>query len=520
MVIEFIYFLSENLSLLIQKTLEHINLVATSLLFASVIAIPLGILIGRFFKIRTLLLKVGSVSQTIPSLAMLALLVPILGLGFVPTILVLTFYAIYPILRNTYTGLQNIPPECLEAAEGLGFLSFQKLIYVELPLALPMIISGLRLATASTIGIATIAAFIGAGGLGDFITQGLALNDSNLILLGAIPTALLALAFDYGISQFENHLYCRKQKAKNGLGWKYKCFLLGGVGFLFLGSYFLLPFQEDKESNVIIIGGKNFPEQNILAEIMAQLIEDKTSLKVIRKFNLGSTAIVHQALVKGEIDLYPEYVGTAYLAVLKAPWESSQQDLFKKVKESYKNQFNMRWLSPFGFSNSQSLAVRKDFAKKHNLRCLSDLAPLSKTLRVAAPAEFLKRPDGFPTLKKAYGFSFREVIQVSPTLMYVTLKHQKAEIIASFTTDGKLKSHDLVGLEDDKNVYPSYQAAPVLNEKIHLKYPQVAKALLPVLGIISNKKMIELNYKVEGMGQSPTNVAHDFLSQNNLLSEN
>lgn len=493
---------------------------ATSLFFASVIAIPLGILIERFPAIRTLLLKVGSVSQTIPSLAMLALLVPILGLGFLPTILVLTFYAIYPILRNTYTGLQTIPPECLEAAEGLGFLSLQKLIYVELPLALPMIISGLRLATASTIGIATIAAFIGAGGLGDFITQGLALNDPNLILLGAIPAALLALAFDYGISQFEKHLSHRKQKATNGLGWKYKRFLLGGIGFLFLGSYFLLIPQGDKGSNVIVIGSKNFPEQNILAEIMAQLIEDKTSLKVIRKFNLGSTAIVHQALLNGEIDLYPEYVGTAYLAVLKAPWGSSQKDLFTKVKESYKNQFNMRWLSPFGFSNSQSLAVRKDFAKRHNLQCLSDLVPLSKTLSVAAPAEFLKRPDGFPTLKKAYGFSFRDVIQVSTTLMYVTLKHQKADIIASFTTDGRLKNNDLICLEDDKKIYPSYQAAPVLSEQIYLKYPQVEQALLPVLGIISNQKMIELNYKVEGMSQSPANVARDFLSQNNLLSEN
>ncbi|MDI9638214.1 glycine betaine ABC transporter substrate-binding protein [Geitlerinema splendidum] len=487
--------------------------------FASAIAIPLGILIARFPVMRTLLLKAGSVSQTIPSLAMLALLVPILGLGFIPTILVLTFYAIYPILRNTYTGLQNIPPEYLEAAEGLGFLSFQKLIYVELPLALPMIISGLRLATATTIGIATIAAFIGAGGLGDFITQGLALNDSNLILLGAIPTAFLALAFDYGISRFENYIYHRKQKIKTASMWKYKSLLFGGMGFLFLAGYFFLTPQGNKESEVIIIGSKNFPEQNILAEIMAQLIEHKTTLKVIRKFNLGSTALVHQALLNGEIDLYPEYVGTAYLTVLKKPWDGTQKDLFTKVKENYKNQFNIRWLAPFGFSNSQSLAVRKDFAEANNLKCLSDLAPLSKNLSVAAPPEFLKRPDGLINLKKAYGFNFKNVIQVSPTLMYVTIEHQKADIIASFTTDGKLRNANLIILKDDKNIYPPYQAAPVLREVVHLKYPQIEKVLSPIFGIISEQKMINLNSKVEEQGQLPSIVAREFLNENNLISK-
>ncbi|MBX9786021.1 MAG: ABC transporter permease subunit [Alphaproteobacteria bacterium] len=519
MAIEFIYFLNENFSSLLQKTFEHINLVAASLLFASVIAIPLGILIVRFPAIRTLLLKTGSVSQTIPSLAMLALLVPVLGLGFMPTILVLTFYAIYPILRNTYTGLQNIPLEYLEAAEGLGFLSFQKLVYVELPLAFPMIISGLRLATATTIGIATIAAFIGAGGLGDFITQGLALNDSSLILLGAIPTALLALIFDYGISRFENYLYRRKQKTTSASKWKYKYLLLGGTGLLFLGGYFFLNLQRNNESQFIIIGSKNFPEQNILAEIMAQLIEDKTSLKVIRKFNLGSTAIVHQALLNGEIDLYPEYVGTAYLTVLKEPWDGTQKDLFTKVKESYKNIFSLRWLAPFGFSNSQSLAVRKDFAEANNLKCLSDLVPLSKNLSVAAPPEFLKRPDGLLNLKKFYGFNFRNIIQVSPTLMYVTIKHQKADIIASFTTDGKLKSSNLMILKDDKNIYPSYQAAPVLREAIHLKYPQIEKALSPIFGVISEQKMIDLNSKVEEQEQLPSAVAREFLRENHFFSE-
>lgn len=163
--------------------------------------------------------------------------------------------------------------------------------------------------------------------------------------------------------------------------------------------------------------------------------------------------------------------------------------------------------------------MRKDFAEANNLKCLSDLAPLSKNLSVAAPPEFLKRPDGLINLKKAYGFNFKNVIQVSPTLMYVTIEHQKADIIASFTTDGKLRNANLIILKDDKNIYPPYQAAPVLREVVHLKYPQIEKVLSPIFGIISEQKMINLNSKVEEQGQLPSIVAREFLNENNLISK-
>ena len=309
-----------------------------TLFLASSLAIPLGVLIARYSILSGFFLKAGSISQTIPSLAMLALLIPFLGLGAAPTIVVLTFYALYPLLRSTYAGLKSAPPECIEAADGLGFSRFQKLWHVELPLALPTIISGLRLATATTIGIATIAAFIGAGGLGDFITQGLALNDSKLILLGAIPTAFLALAFDFGISQFENHLYHRKKSRPKFSLWKL------GVGTCGAFILILLLLQSSpfvRENDSIVIGSKNFPEQNILAEIMAQLIENKTNIKVIRKLNLGTTAIAHQALLRGEIDLYPEYDGSAYLTILKNPWDGQEKNVFNKVKESYRRLFHL-----------------------------------------------------------------------------------------------------------------------------------------------------------------------------------
>lgn len=505
----FVNFLSEHFAALQQKTIEHIFLSGLSLLIASFMAIPLGIAIFRCPTLRKMILPLGSISQTIPSLAMLGFLIPIFGLGTVPTLLVLIFYAIYPLLKSTDAGLKAVPAECLEAAEGMGFSTFQKLWFVELPLAFPVIISGLRVATAMTIGITSIAAFIGAGGLGDFIMQGLALNDSSLILLGAIPTALLALGFDFAISQVEAHLHHRKAKLLK----RNRSYLMFFAVMIFIGgSAFYYTKSVHPKEHSIVIASKNFTESLILAEMMAQAIEMKTSLKVIRKFNLGTTDIIHQAMVKGEVDLYPEYTGTAYLTILKKTPPPEGGSLFQKVKLAYKDAFNLIWLAPFGFSNSQALAIGLDYAKRHQIHTLSDLARLSQTLTIAAPPEFLKRPDGLPGLLKAYGLTFKNIIQVDPNLMYLAIKNKTVDIIAAFSTDGKLQQHNLITLVDDKNFYPSYEAAPVVREAILKTHPEVSQALAPLLGTMGQQVMMDLNYQVDVEGKSPGVVVQQVLS--------
>ncbi|MBY0501518.1 MAG: ABC transporter permease subunit [Alphaproteobacteria bacterium] len=502
-----------------EKTMEHIYLTSLSLIFATVIAIPLGIGIVRFSFLRTFILKAGSISQTIPSLAMLAFLVPFLGLGTLPTLVVLTFYAIYPILRSTTTGLENIPIEYIEASKGLGFSSLQRLWHVELPLAFPMIISGLRVATAMTIGIATIAAFIGAGGLGDFIMQGLSLNDSSLILLGAIPIACLALVFDYGISKIEARFQKRKL-TRHKIPLFQKLVLASLSLFLiFWGGHTFLKEVEGTHNDKIIIASKNFTEQYILAELMAQLIESRTSLSVKRKFNLGATDIVHQALLKGEIDLYPEYIGTAYVTVLKKTQTTNPTDILQEVRTAYKDKFNLIWLDPFGFSNSQSLAIKKEFAEEHNLYCLSDLTRMSSYLTIAAPPEFLKRADSFPGLNRVYGFSFKNILQIDPNLMYTAIENYEAEVIAAFTTDGKLSKYNLITLKDDKNFYPPYHAAPLIRKSVLDAHPEIYQALSPLFGFISTKDIQKLNYEVDGKGLSPQDVAYHFLVESGLIDE-
>lgn len=508
-----IEFLSEHAAALQQKTLEHIFLSALALLIASSIAIPLGIGIFRFPSLRKIILPLGSISQTIPSLAMLGFLIPVLGLGNKPTLLVLAFYAFYPILKSTYAGLKAVPAECLEAAEGLGFSTVQKLWFVELPLALPVIISGLRIATAMTIGITSIAALIGAGGLGDFIMQGIALNNSSLILLGAIPTALLALGFDYAISHLEGHLQNRKDRSAKGLKFQ-KSFLFFVTLMIFMGgSIFYYHEGAEKKENLIVIASKNFTESLILAEMMAQVIEAKTSLAVTRKFNLGTTDIIHQAMLKNEVDLYPEYTGTAYLTVLNKTHPIENGSLFQKVQTDYKNNFQFLWLSPFGFSNSQALAIGGDYAADHQIRTLSDLARISPTLSIATPPEFLKRPDGLPGLGKAYGLKFKSIRQVDPNLMYLALKNNTVDVIAAFSTDGKLQKHNLITLEDDKQFYPAYEAAPVARQAVLKIHPEISQALSPLFGLINQERMMDLNYQVDGEGKSPAEVVRQFLAK-------
>lgn len=504
--------MSEHAFELQQKTWEHITLVSFSLFFASLIAIPLGVTITRTSFLRKIFLNVGSISQTIPSLAMLGFLVPLLGLGVIPTIVTLTFYATYPILRSTYTGILSVPPECTEAAEVLGFSTYQKIRYVELPLALPVIISGLRVATASTIGIATVAAFIGAGGLGDFITQGLSLNNSSLILLGAIPTALLALGFDFGISQLESVLRQNKLHSLK-LSQLSKSLILAFT--LLLTAFIGLTHFSTSSRNSVTVASKNFTEQYVLGELMAQLIEEKTGLKVRRAFNMGSTDIVHQALLKGNIDIYPEYTGTAYLTILNE--KPTHDDIFEKVKSQYEEKFGLTWLQPFGFTNKPTLAIIKDLADSHNIDTLSDLQPYAKDLVVSSTPESLKRPDQLPGLKEAYNLEFKKVIQVDPNLIYSSIQHGSADVIVACATDGRLKHYNLRTLRDDKNHYISYDAAPIIRQSVLHEHPEIQKALEPILGLISEKDIIDLNYQVDVEGLPPAKVAREFLKKSKLV---
>jgi osmoprotectant transport system permease protein len=494
---------------------QQIYLVAFSMLLAMIVGMSFGILATRFKHLKNSTIAVANILQTIPSIALLGLLLPFVGIGATPAIIALTVYALLPIVRNTISGIENIPPASLEAAQALGFTYRQRLFLVEIPLALPIILTGIRTATVMCVGIATIAAFIGAGGLGTFIYQGLSLNSNNYLLLGAIPAALMALILDALIGLLERHFDYRRNKRSGGKG------LLIALAVIVIVIVSVGIFHRDqRKPNTVIVATKNFTEQFILGNLMTDLIQAKTHLHVIKKFDLGSTAMCQAALMKGDIDLYPEYTGTAYLTVLKDKYHAniSEKQLYQITKTQYEKRFHLTWLPPFGYNNTEAIIVRQGFAKHYHLKTISQLAHLPYALRtIASPAAFAKRADGMIGLRKVYGLTFSSVKLLQPDLMYEAIRNKMVNVIAGFSTDGRIAAYHLLMLKDNKHFYPPYFAAPIIRMAILKKYPQIKTALAPLTNAINNKEMQQMNYDVNVKHESPAAVAKRFLLKHGLI---
>ena len=272
-------------------------------------------------------------------------------------------------------------------------------------------------------------------------------------------------------------------------------------------------------SNQVVIGSKNFTEQFILAEIMAQLLEARTDLTVKRTFNLGGTMICHQALTEGAIDIYPEYTGTALTAILKKAPVTDPQQAFAEVEAAYPSRFGGQWLPPFGFNNTYAITVRKSDALQYGWRRVSDLAPVASSLRAGFTAEFMERPDGYPGLQQAYGFAFQSTRDLDPGLMYKAIANREVDVICAFSTDGRIPAYKLQPLEDDRSFFPPYFAAPVVRTEILARHPEIKTALAALAGKIDNAAMQRLNYAVDEEKRAVKLVAHNFLLHQGLLAQ-
>ncbi|MCF6157420.1 MAG: ABC transporter permease subunit [wastewater metagenome] len=508
---------------------EHILLTGISTSLAILIGIPLGILANQVRGLRGILLSTVGVLQTIPSLAMLAILLALLQkIGVVPAITALTLYALLPIVRNTYTGLEAIPPEMAEAALGIGMTPGQQLWLVKLPLALPMIIAGIRTAVVVNVGIATLSAFIGAGGLGQFINRGLALSNTRLILLGAVPAGILALFVDFSIATAGWGLHPAR-KTEYGLrktilritalSLPFTLFILGVIAYStgLTKTSVTVAGESSVPQAIVRIGTKNFTEQFILGEMMAQLIEARTGLSVERKFNLGGTMICHGSLISGGIDIYPEYTGTGLTAILQKKMVSDPDSVLPIVREAYQERFQVKWLFPFGFNNTYAITVRKMDANQHNWHTISDLASAASGLRAGFTGEFAERPDGYPGIIREYGFQFGSIQDLDPAILYEAIARNQVDVICAFATDGRITAYQLQPLKDNRNVFPPYHCAPVIREKTLKKYPEISDALQPLAGILDNETMQRLNYEVDERKRMPKKVAEEFLRKHVLL---
>ncbi|MFH1490635.1 MAG: glycine betaine ABC transporter substrate-binding protein, partial [Pseudomonadota bacterium] len=511
------------------RTGEHIMLTGISTLSAMILGVPLGIYVFRKTWLRGPVMGAIGILQTIPSLAMLAFLLALLQkIGAIPALIALTLYALLPIARNTLTGLEGVSPEVMEAARGIGMTGFQQLKMVRIPLAAPVILAGIRTAAVVGVGIATLSAFIGAGGLGQFINRGLALSSTRLILLGAVPAALLALIVDFSIGAFgwalsPERKRDRKKVSKSLLRPLALAMPLMVIlaGILSYGTSASNVLQSGISTNArvrpIRIGTKNFTEQIILGEIMAQLIEAKTDLKVERRFILGGTMICHNALINGEIDLYAEYTGTGLTAILKAPVMADPGKAFRIVEKAYSESFLIKWLEPFGFNNTYAITVRAKDAKQRGWSRISDLHDAAPTLKAGFTSEFAERPDGYPGLRRTYDLRFGQVMDFDPSLMYEAIAGGDVDVICGFATDGRIPAYGLLPLEDDLHFFPPYQAAPIIREETLENHPELLDALSRLEGLIDSPEMQRLNYAVDAKKRKPAEVAQAFLKSKNLI---
>ena len=512
----FFSFLNQYASEILNKSAEHLVLVTIAMTVAIAIGIPLGILITRKPRFAPAILGIANALQTIPSLAIFGFLisVPFLGgIGKTPAIVALTVYALLPLIRNTYIGIQNIDPAIREAGKGMGMTDWQLLVQVELPLASSVILAGIRVATVISVGIATIAAAIGGGGLGVFIFRGISTVNNQLILAGAIPAALIALSADFGLGLIEKQL--TEKTAVNPRFNRRLAIALSIVTAIIISA---ITFSFQSTAQTIIIGSKNFTEQVILGELLAQQIETQTKLKVDRRFNLGGTFICHEAVKSGQISGYVEYTGTAFTAVLKQNPISDPQVVYNQVKQEYAKEFNLEVMPSLGFNNTFAITIRGDEAKRLNLKTISQAAQYTPQWQAGFGYEFLERADGYAGLAKAYGLKFdKPPQQMEIGLMYQALAQKKVDLIAGNSTDGLIPVLNLFVLEDDKNYFPPYQAVPIFNQATLQKYPEVRDAIAKLSGLISNEEMQKMNYQVDNQSRPAEIVVREWLKSKSKI---
>lgn len=512
-------FLTERKEYLFELLLQHILLSLSAILIIVFIGIGTGIIILRFTKIRNLVLGIINFIYTIPSIAMFGLFIPVVGIGFINALVVLVLYGLLPMIRNTYTGLNEVDPQLIDAAKGMGATPSQVFLRVRWPLAFPTILSGFRTMVVMTIALAGLASFIGAGGLGQAIYRGINTNNSILILAGSVSVALLALVTDIMIGFIEKLI--RSKKFRNS---RYRRIIISAVLFLFFVPVLLVVLNRERvknsETDVIVVATKPTSEQYILGEIISRLIESNSGLQVKRVFGIGGgTSNIHPGMLSGELDIYSEYTGTAWLFVLKKEKINDPDSLYYSLQSLYKKEYGLLWVTRFGFNNTFTLALQEDLARRENIVSISDLASKSKKYTFGAEFDFFEREDGFKGLSEKYALEFKKATELDINLKFNALENRTADVINAFSTDSRIKQMNLRILKDDRKYFPAYQAGIIVRQETLDKYPELKMILEKAGNTINDSTMTNLNYQVEIMKKSPEEVAEDFLKFKGLIKQ-
>jgi len=501
---------TEQLALLPDYLVAHMRLTLLALLVGTAFSVPVGVAISRVSWLEGPVLGLASVIQTIPSLALLAVMVPLLAaldlqsIGFLPAFIGLTLYSVLPILRNTVTGLANIDPALIEAARGVGMTPGQRLRRVELPLALPVIIAGVRTATVWTVGMATLSTPVGAPSLGNFIFSGLQTRNFAAILVGCVAAALLALVLD-GLVRTLGLGAERRSRPLVAAASLVLALLCGLAAFG--AARELLPGRAER----VRIGAKTFTEQYILGAILAGQIERHTGARAEVVQSLGST-VAFDALRADQIDAYVDYSGTIWATILKRDAVGADRaQVLAAVGRDLQEKYGVLVVAALGFENAYALAMRDSEAQRLGIARISDLAPSAPHLSLGADYEFLSRPE-WKALQRTYGLSFRETRSMDPTLMYQAAAQGDVDVITAFSTDGRIDALHLRVLDDDRAAIPPYDAIVLVSPRLAREQPDVVEALRALDGSIDAEAMRRMNLAVDDGRRLPSDVAAEFLA--------
>lgn len=518
-------FLDKKLEVL-RLFIDHMNMTTIAVSISLLIGVPLGIFITRNKKFADIIIGIANLMQSIPSIALLAFAVPFVGIGEKPAIVMVLIYSLLPMIKNTFTGISSIDPKVTEAAKGIGLSPLQLLTKVQLPIAMPFIMAGVRISAVAAVGTMTIAAFAGAGGLGWFINLGLNSGSPQLVLLGAIPASLLALAIDYLLAKLEKIMTSEGLKApelmrpitkKRRKIERYVVIAFCGLlvfGPIIAGSASKFSSGQEKK---ITVGTSNYTEAIVLGYIYTELIEANTDIKVEKKFNLNGAVFAFQALEHDQIDTVVAYTGGTLANVLCQPLEKDPDSVWRTVQAKMKEQYQVHVSQPLGFNNTYLLSVQPQVAEQYGLKKLSDVVLRADQLRLGCTVEFIQRADCLPSLEKEHHVKFKVVKGLDSTIRYQAIEAGEVDIIDAYSTDGLLKKLNLVALEDDIGFFPPYYAVALTRMAVLEKYPELEPLFAKLEHSIDDEAMRAMNYQVDVEGIDAKEVAHTFLLKKGFI---
>jgi len=502
----------------------HVQLTLLALAIGLIVSLPLGVLATRKPRLESAVLGTASVLQTIPGLALLALMVPLLGvlgatlkgwglpsppsIGFLPAVLALALYSVLPMLRNTVTGIRQVDLALVEAARGVGMSPREVLLQVEIPLALPTIVAGVRTATVWVVGTATLATPVGGTSLGNPIFAGLQTRNLSAVLIGSLAAAGLALALDGLVRTAEIGLVRRQRGRVIGA-----VVALAAIGItaLVVGTN---PGSRGQEgtSREVVVGAKAFTEQYILSEILGRLVEGEPGYGVRPMPSLGST-VAFDGLATGDLDLYVDYSGTVWATIFGEDTTAlDRSEVLAEVGRRLREEHGVHLLAALGFENTYCLAVRGTDAERGPWSKISDLVSAAPGLEIMGDFEFFERAE-WQALEAAYGFDFAGERAMDSSLMYQALRTGEGDVISAYSTDGRIEAYGLTVLEDDRRVIPPYDAIVLASDAFVRDSPGLAERIRGLSGRIDAAAMRRMNAQVDLEGATPASVAREWMAE-------